>query len=170
MLSWADYAIIVVCLASAAFGLWRGFAKEALSLATWLVAIFLAWKFSWLVEPMLERWIAAPELRLWASRALVLILALLAGGVVAWLVRELIRHTGLSGPDRALGGVFGLARGVLIVGLAVIGLQLAGLDQDPWWQQARLRPIGDRIAEGIRYYGSLGGAYLRDQEIVRAVQ
>jgi membrane protein required for colicin V production len=169
-MSWADIAIIVICVASTIYGLWRGFVKEALSLVTWLAAIFLAWRFTWLVEPFLGDWVQAPELRIWAARAAIFVIVLIAGGLVGWFVRELVRHTGLTGTDRALGGLFGFARGVLIVGLLAIGLQLSGLDQDPWWQQARLRPYSDRIAEGIRHYGSLGSAYLKDQAIAETVK
>ncbi len=162
-MSLADIAIILVCVLSTLYGFWRGFAKEALSLATWLAAIFLAARFAWVLEPMLGRWLAAPDLRTWAARATVFVLVLIAGGLVAWLVRELIRHTGMGGTDRTLGGLFGFARGVLIVGLAALALQQMGLDKDPWWQQARLRPYSDRVAAGIRYYGALGAAFVRDQ-------
>ena len=164
MLTWADYAIVITCAASGLFGLWRGFVKEAFSLATWLVAIFLAWKFAWVLEPMLGDWITEPGLKVWAARAAILILALIAGSLIGWFVRALIHTTGLGGMDRLLGGAFGVARGVLLVGLAVMGLELAGLDQDPWWQQARFRPWANQVAEGIRYYGSIGSAYLREQE------
>ena len=166
MLTWADYAIIATCVGSALFGLFRGFVKEAFSLVTWLAAIFVAWKFAWVLDPMLGTWIAEPGLRLWIGRAAILILVLIAGGLVGWFIRTLVHATGLGGMDRLLGGAFGFARGVLIVGLAVIGLELAGLDQDPWWQQSRLRPLANDVAAGIRYYGSLGSAYLREQEIV----
>jgi membrane protein required for colicin V production len=166
MLSSADYAIIAVCGLSAVFGLWRGFVREAFSLVTWLVAIFLAWRFAWVLEPMLAEWIAEPGLRLWAARIVILLLALIVGGLISRAIRAVVHFTGLGGMDRLLGGAFGLARGVLIVGLAVIGLEMAGLHQDPWWQEARLRPLSNRVAEGIRYYGSIGSAYLREQEIV----
>jgi membrane protein required for colicin V production len=160
----ADYAIILICLASAAFGFWRGFAKEALSLATWLVAIWLSWRFAWVIEPLLGSWTVAPELQAWIARGVILVLVLVLGGLIAWFVRELVRRTGLSGTDRLLGCLFGLGRGGLIVGLGVIALQISGLDQDGWWQRARLRPLSDRIAAGIRYYAELGNRYLREQE------
>jgi membrane protein required for colicin V production len=85
---------------------------------------------------------------------------MIAGGTAAWLARELIRASGLSGTDRMLGSLFGFARGVLIVGLGVIVIEYAGLEADPWWQDARLRPAGDRIADGIRYYAELGSSYI----------
>ena len=165
----ADYLILLICGASALLGVWRGFTKEALSLATWLAAIWLAWRFAWLVEPLVDGWFAAPELALWVARAIVFVVVLIAGGVIAWFVRELIRRTALSGTDRLLGGAFGLARGVLIVGLGVIALQFMGLDQDPFWQQARFRGYGDRIAAGIRYYAELGTQYLRERAAVPSV-
>ncbi|HEX9878154.1 MAG TPA: CvpA family protein [Gammaproteobacteria bacterium] len=160
-MSWADLLIVAVCLGSAGFGFWRGFAKEAMSVATWLAAIWLAWRFTWVVEPLLGEWVVAPELKVWAARAVIFIIVMMIGGILAWLARELIRATGLSGTDRVLGSLFGLGRGALIVGLAVIVLELAGLDSDPWWQQAQLKPAGDRVAAGIRYYAALGSAYLQ---------
>lgn len=164
---WADAAIVIICVASALFGYWRGLAKEALSLATWLAAIWLAWRFAWLVEPRLGEWVAQPELRRWTARVILFLLVLVAGGIAAWFARTLVRATGLSGPDRMLGGLFGFARGVLIVGLLVILMQLGGLDQDPWWQQARLRPFGDRVAAGIVHYAEIGTRYIEEQNAVQ---
>ena len=165
-MSWVDLLIIVGCFASAAFGAWRGLAKEALSLVTWLAAIWIAWRFTWLVEPMLGEWVVAPELKIWVARAVIFVLVLAGGGLIAWLVREIIKHTGLSNTDRVLGSLFGFGRGAIIVGLGVIVLQLSGLDEDPWWQEAKLRPYGDRIAEGIRHYAALGSRYLQEQDLV----
>lgn len=165
-MSWVDPVIIVGCLASAGFGAWRGLAKEALSLVTWLAAIWVAWRFAWLVEPLLGEWAGAPELKIWVARAVIFVLVFAAGGLIAWLIREVIRQTGLSGTDRVLGSVFGLVRGAIVVGLLAIALQLSGLDEDPWWREAKLRPYGDRIAEGIRFYAALGSRYIQEQDLV----
>lgn len=164
-----DYVIVAVCIISAGLGFLRGFTKEALSLVTLLAAIWLAWRFAWVVEPYLGDWAGTPDARIWVGRIVIFILVLALGALASWLARTLIKATGLSGLDRLLGGVFGLARGALIVGLVVIGLQSAGLDQDPWWQQARLKPYGDRVAAGIRYYAEIGSRFLQEQELVRAV-
>ncbi len=159
-MSWVDLLIVVVCLGSAGFGYWRGFAQEALSVITWLAAIWLAWRASWVIEPLLGNWVVAPELQVWVARAVIFLLILVMGGVVVWLVRELIRHSGLTRTDRLLGSLFGLIRGVLIIGLAVLVLEFTGLVQDPWWQEARLSPFSERVAGGIRYYAALGSSYL----------
>jgi membrane protein required for colicin V production len=101
--TWVDWLIIVTCLGSAGFGFWRGFAQEALSVVTWLAAIWLAWRFTWIVEPLLGEWLVAPELKVWAARAIIFLLILILGGLIGWFVRALIRHSGLGGTDRLLG-------------------------------------------------------------------
>jgi membrane protein required for colicin V production len=140
-----------------------------LSLLTLLAAIWLAWRFAWVVEPYLGEWAGAPDARVWAARIVVFVLVLIVGAVASWLARTLVRHTGLSSVDRLLGAAFGIVRAAVIVGLAVIVLQFTGLDQDPWWQQARFRHYAERVAAGVRYYAELGNRYLREQQVVRSV-
>ena len=162
-MTWIDYAIIAICVASAAFGIWRGFVKEAISLVTWLVAIILAWQAAWLVEDRLGEWSAAPELRIWAARAIIFIAVLIVGGLLAWTLRAAIRSSGLSSTDRSLGALFGLARGVLLVGLLAIVVEFMDLRDESWWIDARLRPFSEQVAEGIYYYAALGGRYLEER-------
>lgn len=159
-MTWIDYAIIAICVASAAFGYWRGFVKEAIAIVTWLVAIVLAWQGAWLVEERLGEWSAAPELRIWAARAIIFIGVLILGGLLAWTMRALIRKSGLSSTDRSLGAFFGLARGALLVGLLAIVIDVADLETESWWAEARLRSVSEQVAEGIRYYAGLGRRYL----------
>ena len=161
-----DYFIAFLFVVSAGIGLWRGFAKEALSLLTLLAAIWLAWRFAVLLEPHLGDWAGAPELRIWVARVVMFVVVLILGAMTSWLAQTLIKHTGLSGLDRLFGAAFGLLRAVVLLGLAVIALQIAGLDQDPWWQQARLKPYADRIAAAVRYYAELGGRFLSDHPTV----
>jgi membrane protein required for colicin V production len=121
-----------------------------------------------MVEQWLGEWTAAPELRVWAARLLIFVAILLLGGLLAWLLRAVIRRTGLSSTDRSLGALFGCARGVLIVGLMTIALELAGLEGETWWQESALRPLGQQVATGIRYYVEIGGRYIREQELAAA--
>jgi len=152
-----DYLMVLVLVVSAGVGFWRGFVKEALSLLALLVAIWLAWRFAALIEPKLGNWAADQEVRLWIARGIIFALALVLGALVSWAARQLIRHTGLSGVDRLLGAAFGFARGVLIVGLFV----LFDLDQDGWWQSARLRPYAEQVAAAVKKYAELGTRYVQ---------
>ena len=165
-MSWVDLVIVTGCFTSAAFGAMRGFAKETLSLVTWVAAIWLAWNFSWVVTLFLGEWAAAPELKVWAGRVIIFLVVLVAGGLAGQMTKSLIRQSGLSGTDRVLGSIFGLGRGAIMLGLAVLVLEMAGLDEDRWWREARLSPYGDQIANGIRHYAAVGGLYLQEQELI----
>jgi membrane protein required for colicin V production len=158
-MTWIDYAIVAICVASGAFGYWRGFVKEALALATWLLAILLAWQGAWLIEDRLGEWSAAPELRIWVARVIIFVAVLIVGGVLAWMLRKLIRSSGLSSTDRSLGVIFGLGRGVLLVGLLAILVDAADVAGRSSWSGAKLRPFSEQVAEGILYYAGLGSRY-----------
>jgi membrane protein required for colicin V production len=93
---------------------------------------------------------------------------LVIGGLVSWLARKLIRHSGLSGLDRTLGGAFGLLRAAVVVGLAVIVLEFLELEQESWWQESRLRPYAERVAVAVKYYAELGTRDLQEQPVVQA--
>ena len=156
-----DYLIVLVLVVSAGVGFWRGFVKEALALLTLLVAIWLAWRFAGLVEPKLSNWAADQEVRIWIARGIIFALVLVLGALASWVARQLIRHTGLTGVDRMLGGAFGFARGVLIVGLLVLALDFLDLDQDGWWQSARFRPYAEQVAAAVKKYAELGTRYVQ---------
>jgi membrane protein required for colicin V production len=156
-----DYLIVLLCVLSTGIGIWRGFVKEALSLLTLLAAIWLAWRFAGVIAPKLANWAVDTEVRVWVARVIVFVLAIAIGAVASWIARQLIRRTGLSGVDRLLGGAFGLARGVLIVGLMVIVLDFFELDQNGSWQTSRLRPYAEQVAAAVKRYAELGTRYVQ---------
>jgi len=165
-----DYVILLLALLSILIGVWRGFMTEALSLVTLLAAIALAWLFAPSVEPHLGDWASAGEVRLWAARFIIFVVVLALGGLAQWLARKLVRGTGLTSVDRTLGAVFGFLRAAVVLGLAVIVLQFTELDQEPWWQDARLRPYAERAAEAVKFYAELGTQYLEDQPAAQSAE
>ncbi len=140
-----DYIIVAAFLVSVVIGLFRGFFREALSVLTWIAALWITLNYSDVLEPMLGS-IASPALKLWAARLLTFVLVLIAGGLLNALIGILVNKTGLSGTDRVLGMVFGGVRGVLLVGILVLGFRLMELDQESWWEQSRLVPLGEPVA------------------------
>ena len=164
-MSWIDYAMIGVCAVSAGFGYWRGLVKETIALVTWLLAILLAWQGAWLIEDRIG-WADDPEIRSWIARAILFVAVIVIGSVIAWMMRALVRSTGLSSADRSLGAIFGLARGLLLLGILAIGVALADLEGERWWIGSRLRPFSEQIARGILYYADLGNQYLQSDDSV----
>lgn len=145
-----DYVLIVLVAVSIFIGFVRGFVREAVSLAAWAVAVWVALRYSWVLDPWLGRFDEAPSLQLWLARGILFVAVLMAGAIVNYVLGLLVRSTGLSGTDRMLGMLFGFGRGVLVVGILVIAGQYAGMSEDPWWQHSRLLPYGEQLAEGMR--------------------
>ncbi|NND59535.1 MAG: CvpA family protein [Gammaproteobacteria bacterium] len=144
-----DYIIIGVVAISALIGLFRGFFPELISLLSWIVAIWSGWNFSHVIEPYLAGKIGSPALELWVARGIIFVGVLLVFGLLGQLIALLIKKTGLSGTDRALGLAFGVARGAVILGIAVLFARMIDLDQEPWWQASRVIPYGEGIASTL---------------------
>jgi len=121
--------------------LWRGFIKEALSLVIWVAAFIVSMMFSDSLAFMLSDIITTPSLRHIVAMALLFVATLLVGGLLNFLIGQLVKMSGLSGTDRLLGMVFGIARGVVVVVVILMFLPpILHVDHDPWWQSSMLIP------------------------------
>jgi membrane protein required for colicin V production len=145
-----DYLIIAAILVSALVGAARGFLREAIGFAAWIIALFLAWHFSDLIEPHLGGLLAGGTVRPWAGRVIIVALILLFGSLLGGLVGHYVRLSIFSGMDRLLGFAFGGLRGLVLVGVFVILGQLLRLDGDNWWRYSHLMPYAESIANGLR--------------------
>lgn len=149
----ADHLFAVILLVSGVLGCIRGFIREAIALLSWLVALWVAWHFAYLVDPMLGGALATPGVREWAGRAIVLLLVLLAGAAIGSIVSYYAhRAAGLAVTDRLIGALFGLMRGAIIVGLIVIGGRAVNLDLEPWWSQTKSMPVAEALANWLERY------------------
>ena len=146
----ADYVIVAVILLSAVIGAARGFLREAISFAAWVIALFVAWHFSDLVEPHLGGLLAGSDVRPWAARVIIVLLLLVLGSVGGALLAHFVRLSIFSGTDRLLGFAFGMLRGFVLLGVFVILGQLLRLQGELWWGHSTLIPYGESIANGVR--------------------
>jgi membrane protein required for colicin V production len=149
-MTWFDYSIIAVIAVSALISLVRGFVKEAFSLAVWVLAFWVSWAFFRDLAPHLASWIETPSVRLGLAFAGLMIVVLVVGGMVTWLLGQLVEHSGLSGSDRLIGMIFGAARGVLLVSVLVLLAGLTPFPEDPWWQESVLPPYFEELALWLR--------------------
>lgn len=149
-INWVDVVILSLILVSALLSLIRGFVREALSLAVWILAFWVAWTFFRELAFRMETMIATPSVRLGLAFALLMILSLAVGGLVNYLVIRLIQSTGLSGSDRFIGMIFGAARGILLVVVLVLVAGLTPFPADPWWQESALIPYFEELALWLR--------------------
>jgi membrane protein required for colicin V production len=146
-----DYLVVAAIIISAIVGAVRGFLREAIALATWILALILAGHFSELVEPHLGGLLAGALVKPWVARLIILALVLLIGALIGATVNHFVRLSIFSGMDRLLGFTFGLLRGLVLLGLFVILGQLLRLDSEHWWRDSRLIPYGESVANGLRF-------------------
>jgi membrane protein required for colicin V production len=145
-----DYLVIAAVVISAVVGAMRGFLREAVALVAWLLALFVAWHFADLVEPHLGGLLAGSSVKPWAARVIIVLLILLLSAAIGSLLGHFVRLSIFSGMDRFLGLIFGLLRGVVLLGVFVILGQLLRLDAERWWTRSLLIPYGESAANGLR--------------------
>ena len=141
----ADYVIIAAVLISALVGAARGLLREGIAFVTWIVALILAWHFSDLVEPHLGGVLSSVEVKAWVARFIIL------GALIGALVHQFVRLSIFAGMDRLGGFAFGALRGLVLFGIFVMLGQLLKLDQDHWWHNSHFIPVGESIANGLRF-------------------
>jgi membrane protein required for colicin V production len=158
-----DYILAAAVLLSILFGVVRGFLRESVALLGWLVGLWLAWRYAHLLEPYLGGALAGTELQPWAARVIVLMAVVIASWILGSMLSWLVQRSGLTlGVDRLLGGVFGLVRGVVIVGFGVMLGQAAQLESEPWWGKSMLMPVGEEMAGVLRGYVETGREYVQE--------
>lgn len=145
-----DYIILVILLISAIMGLVRGLLREAIAVITWILAIILAWTFASSLEPLLGGVLVGSPMRIWAARIIIFIGVLLLGGATSVVVAQYVRVSIFNALDKFLGLVFGILRGVLMIGAFTIVIQTLRMDQDRSWQNSRLMPYAIGVADALR--------------------
>ncbi len=122
-----DFAIIVIIGISMLTGLFRGLVKEVIALLTWIVAIWLAVNYSDSFSAFLEPYIKEEKIRTAVAFIGILLSVLIAGALVNAILSFIFKRAGMSGTDRLFGFGFGFVRGVLIVGLAIMIVDMTSL-------------------------------------------
>ena len=145
-----DYIILAIIVISAVMGLVRGLLREAVAVITWVLAIILAWSLASSLEPHLGGVLVGSPLRIWAARLIIFTFVLLLGGAVAVILGHYVRVSMFAGMDKFLGFVFGLVRGIVIVGAFTIAIQAMRMDEDPRWKNSRLMPYAIGVADALR--------------------
>ncbi|HEY8118037.1 MAG TPA: CvpA family protein [Methylophilaceae bacterium] len=131
-----DYAVLAIVGLSILLSMMRGFVREILSLASWVAAFFVAKLYTLELAPLLPQEIPSESLRLLAAFLILFLATLLVSSLLAIALAQIFKNLGLSWVDRFLGAFFGLARGIVIIGVLVMLAGLTGLPKDGRWRNA----------------------------------
>ena len=145
-----DCFVLVVLAASALLGLWRGLVYEVLSVLSWIAAFVLAQWFAPAVGDWLPMTGWGQPLRYAAGFLLVFIASLFVGGLLAWATKKLVEAVGLRPFDRALGGVFGLVRGTVVVLAVAVVVHLTSWRTAEWWTESVTGGVATSALRGLK--------------------
>ena len=119
---WFDVCIGLAFLIGGVWSVFRGLAREVITLVGITAAFALAgWGYPYVASP-LEDVIALEWLRQVDSFLLIFFVAVLFYILCAKVARRMIKAVGLSIPDRILGGLFGLLKVTVLVSVVLIVL------------------------------------------------
>ena len=147
---WFDWLIVAVLAISTMVSLWRGFAREAISLLGWVAAFVLAHLFAAELALSLTATIDNETARSVAAYVLIFVATLMLANLAGWVVVKLVKVTGLSLLDRVLGTIFGFARGVIVILVTIfIATEMLPPEQLQWLQSSQLAPHIDMLVQWV---------------------
>lgn len=135
-----DWMIVGVLGVSVLLGILRGFVREALAVAGWVVGIVLALRYSAELGMKLPFDVPVPALRTGIGALVIIVAGVFVGALAGWILRQLVEAARLSAADRALGALFGLMRAVLILLVVVFFVSGTTAARQPLWRESALLP------------------------------
>lgn len=138
--NWIDYTIIAIIALSVLISVMRGFVREIISLVIWIAAIIVSFIFYRYIAGLLVNVIHSDSVRLVISFVGLFLVTLMLGMLINYLIGQLVSNTGLSGTDRILGVIFGVARGIIVVVLLMMLTDLTPFSKEEAWHESVLIP------------------------------
>lgn len=125
-----DGIVLALIAVSGVLAYARGLVRESLSIAGWIVAALAGFAFAPTVEPLIREIPVLSdilgtscELGILAGFAVVFAIALILVSIFTPLIAGAVSNSALGPVDQGLGFVFGIARGVLLVVIALVVYQ-----------------------------------------------
>ena len=145
-----DITVLAVVAISVLLGVMRGLVREVLALVAWVAAFVAANLLTPEIAKLLSQVMGREEIRLLVSFVGVFVVVLIGLSMLAILASKLVRIVGLGAADRAVGGAFGLARGVLVVLILVLLAGLTALPRQPAWRNGVLTGPLETVAGHVK--------------------
>ncbi|MGE7369962.1 CvpA family protein [Neorhizobium sp. NPDC001467] len=142
-----DGIVIGVTLFSAVLAMVRGFSREVLSIASWAGSVAAAYYLHPLLLPYAKNYTADDRIALAASLGIIFLVALIIITFITTRIADFIIDSRIGALDRTLGFLFGAARGILLLVVALgFWNWLVGAQAQPdWVKQAKSKPFLDSL-------------------------
>lgn len=143
-----DGIVIGVLLFSGFLAMVRGFSREFLSLASWVIAAIAAIFLYKPTLPLVETYLTNKTIALIASMGIVFIITFIIVSIITMKIADLIIDSRIGALDRTLGFVFGVVRGLFIMVIAtlLVNQLIRPENQSPWLKDAKTKPMLDSLS------------------------
>ncbi len=141
-----DWIVILVLAASVILSLMRGLVAEVFSLASWIVALLAARWGAAAVAPMLPLDVDSEGMRYFIAFAVIFLIVMIFVMLFGRLIKGAVGAVGLGAADRAVGGLFGLLRGVVILVGLTLAAGLTAMPQTGFWKNALSSGVLEMLA------------------------
>jgi membrane protein required for colicin V production len=131
-----DWIVLGVIAVSALSAFARGIVRSLIALVAWVVGLVAAIAYAPHLAALLPEMSRYPFVPHLIAFALIFVAVLVLGALVAWPLRAVIHGAGLGFVDRALGSLFGVARGIVLVLGFVLVAGVTALPAADWWQNS----------------------------------
>lgn len=146
-----DGILVGFTLVSAMLAMVRGFSREVLSVVSWAAAAAAAFLFYKPVLPYVQPYVENDKIAMAASAGVVFVIALIVVSVITMKLADWIIDSRIGALDRTLGFLYGAARGILVVAVALLFFNwLAGAKSPAWIANAKSRPLLETIGAKLQ--------------------
>jgi membrane protein required for colicin V production len=146
-----DGLLIFVMLISAVLAMIRGLTREVFSVGSWIAAAAAAY-FLWeRVLPYTEKYVDDRNLALGVTIAGIFFITLLVVSLITMRISDFVLDSRAGPLDRTLGFIFGAARGLILVIIAVLFVNffIAPERQPGWIAMAKSKPWLDSLGSDL---------------------
>lgn len=146
-----DGILVGFTLVSAMLAMVRGFSREVLSIASWAIAALAAFFLYPYVLPYVTPYISNEMLAMAVAAAAIFFIALIIVTIITMKLADFIVDSRVGALDRTLGFLYGAARGILVVAVALLFLNwLMGSNPPSWVSEAKSRPLLDGVGAWLQ--------------------
>jgi membrane protein required for colicin V production len=152
MLTTLDWILLALLSLSIVLGLWRGLIWEVMSLGGWFIAGAVALYVADDLSPYLAMTGLSDTLRYALALVLIYITTLIVWSMLTSAIKNAVGAIGMGPIDRLLGGLFGLARGALILVIAVTLISYTPVKSAEFWQTSIGVKLCQSAAQSLKPY------------------
>ena len=147
-----DTIILAILFISTIVGIVRGFVKESLSIAAWVISIWASFSLGDDLHNLLDPIIESRSLGIMLSYGGSFFGSLLVCSFINFILTKIIKMSGFGLFDRMLGLGFGFARGALLISILVVSTNYIAVSETKWWTESVFIPYFKPVASWFQSF------------------